>query len=207
MNKFKLMILFLLIIFIVLILFGCVPKEEIKIKEEVKEPNNTEETTMIPADKETDNNNYEVITESKYFEFPDKITVFCKGKTTTLERDTELYNNIIYLTDRRLGKVKDFGVCECMVDEGMITYIKNNKIALEFIYSKEIKTIFENKSYPIKFEKTYTRLFFPLTYEYSDDYREEIDWIFFGDDKEYYPGPIGPLPVPDDLVTLIDKEL
>lgn len=207
MNRFKLIISYFLIIFIVSILSGCVQKEEIKLKEEVKKPNEPEKTIVIPADKDTDNNDYEEITESIYFEFPDKIIVYNKGKQTTLEKDTESYNNIIYLTDKRLGKVKDFWVAECIVDEGMITETKNNEVALEFIYSKEVKTIFENKSYPIKFEKIYTRIFFPLTCEYSDNCIEETDWMIFGDDKEYYAGPVGPLPVPDDIVTLINKQL
>lgn len=136
-----------------------------------------------------------MITESKYFELPNKIIIYNEGEKTIIERDSESYNKIIYTTDKRFER----GRCliEEIIPEEMIEDIKNNKIAIEFIYTEEIQTnyIYEG----LGWKKIYTKILFPLP-----DCR-----AIFGDEEEYQAGPwyISIQPESDYLISIVEETI
>lgn len=79
----------------------------------------------------------------------------------------------------------------------MIEDIKNNKIAIEFIYTEEIQTNYTCEGFGWK--KIYTKILFPLP-----DFR-----AIFGDDKQYHKGPISVSiqPESDYLISIIEEEI
>ncbi len=190
-NKILLsIILFLLILFI--FLGGCkslssedVTKE--KEKKITKEP--TEETT---------NEKEYVITESEYFEMPDEIILYNKGDKIIVKKNTEPYNKITYITNERFKT--ECGLLKEAISDEFIEDIKSNKFAIEFIYDKEIKTVYTCEGW--RFEKNYTKILFPLP-----DFRA----IFGPSEDEFEEYQAGPLcisiqPESDYLIAIIEEE-
>ncbi len=201
-NKILLsIILFLLILFI--FLGGCKsPSSEDVTKEKGKEVTEepTEETTN---EKEVEDREDYVITESEYFEMPDEIILYNKGEHIIVSKNTEPYNKITYITNERF-KTEDEAIEEAIPDE-FIEDIKSNKFAIEFIYSKEINTLYKFDG--SRFGKKYTKILFPLPdfraifgpyeYEYQNGYQQE-----------YQDGPlrISIQPESDYLIAIIEEE-
>jgi len=154
-----------------------------------------EETTN--KDKTQDEKEYN-ITESKYFEMPEEIILYNKGKQVIVKKNTETYNKIVYITNERFKNECD--MAEEVVPDEFVEDIKNNKFAIEFIYTKEIQTIYT--CYEYRYEKNYTKILFPLP-----DFR-----AIFGPSKhefeEYQAGPlyISVQPESDQLIEIIEEE-
>jgi hypothetical protein len=160
----KKFILFILIIIIIIIFFGCKKVEEMKI------------------------------TESKYFELPDRIIIYKNGVQSYIEKNTELYNKIVYLTDKRFER--ECGLSEEMITKEMINDIKN-ELAIEFIYSKEMQTTY--KCFDYSWNKHYTKILFPLP-----DSR-----AIFGDEEKYQncPWHITIHPEANYLISIIEEKI
>ena len=188
-NNNLLSFLFLILLVLALVLSGCTLPYTNKVSEK-----KLVEITKEPTEETTNEEDY-VITESKYFELPNKIIIYNEGEKTIIERDTESYNKIIYTTDKRFER----GRCliEEIIPEEMIEDIKNNKIAIEFIYTEEIQTNYTCEGFGWK--KIYTKILFPLP-----DCR-----AIFGDEEEYQAGPwyISIQPESDYLISIVEEEL
>lgn len=189
-------ILFLIILFI--FLGGCksLSPEDVT-KEKGKEI--TEEPTEEIANKKEDKDKKEyLITESEYFEMPDEIILYNKGEQIFVKKNTESYNKIIYITNERFKK--DCGMLEEAIPDEFIEDIKNNKLAIEFIYTEEMQTVYTCEGY--HFKKNYTKILFPLP-----DFR-----AIFGESEyehqEYQNGPwcISIQPESDYLISIIEEE-
>jgi len=194
-------ILFLIILFI--FLGGCkspssedVTKE--KGKEMTKEP--TEETTNEKEDK--DEKEY-VITESEYFEMPDEIILYNKGEKIFVKKNTEPYNKITYITNERFKT--ECGMAEEAIADEFIEDIKSNKFAIEFIYDKEIQTIYTCEGW--RCEKNYTKILFPLP-DLRAIFGPSEDEYQSGYQQEYQDGPwcISIQPESDYLISIIEEE-
>lgn len=167
-KKIKLFILFILIGTLILSIFSCKHAE-----------------------------NFKEITESEYFEMPDKIITYNEANSRIIEKDSKLYNAILYLMDKRLKEVRNFEIYGYLLMDEDIE-IKNNSAAVEFIYDNEKQTIYGKEI------KNYFRILFPLT-SLPDSVEDEL--IFFGDNKHYY-SPAIKVPEPDnELINLIIEEV
>jgi len=170
-----------------------------KGKEITKEP--TEEIANKKEDK--DEKEY-VITESEYFEMPDEIILYNKGDKIIVKKNTEPYNKITYITNERFIKT-DRSMAEEAISDEFIEDIKSNKFAIEFIYNKEIKTVYTCEGW--RFEKNYTKILFPLPDERAifgpnkDEYQS-------GYHQEYQDGPlrVSIQPESDYLISIIEEE-
>ncbi|MBA7484651.1 hypothetical protein ES707_20181 [subsurface metagenome] len=191
-------ILFLIILF--MFLGGCkslsledVTKE--KGKEITEEP--TEEVTNEKEDK--DEKEY-VITEPEYFEMPDEIILYNKGEHIIVKKNTESYNKITYITNERFKT--ECGLLKEIISDEFIEDIKSNKFAIEFIYNKEIKTVYTCEEW--RFEKNYTKILFPLP-----DFRA-IFGPYKGEYQEYQyqagPWRISIQPESNYLIAIIEEE-
>lgn len=174
-------------------LSSCKYKPTEKSIEKKSEETAKEITDKTNNKKETEDEEDYVITESKYFELPNKIIIYNEGEKTIIEKDNESYNKIIYTTDKRFER----GRCliEEIIPEEMIEDIKNNKIAIEFIYTEEIQTNYTCEGFGWK--KIYTKILFPLP-----DCR-----AIFGDEEEYQAGPwyISIQPESDYLISIVEE--
>ncbi|GAH60909.1 unnamed protein product [marine sediment metagenome] len=192
-NILIFLILFSIITFI--FLSNCKYKPTEKFIEKKSEETAKEVTDKTNNKKETEDEEDYMITESKYFELPNKIIIYNEGEQTIIEKDTKSYNKIIYTTDKRFER----GRCliEEIIPEEMIEDIKNNKIAIEFIYTEEIQTNYACEEFGWK--KIYTKILFPLP-----DFR-----AIFGDEEEYQAGPwyISIQPESDYLISIIEEEI
>jgi len=198
--KIMKILLYLLLFLIILFMFlgGCksVPYEdetEITGEEIAVEPS-AETAVEEEQDKDIE---YKVITKSRYFEMPDEIILYNKGEQKTIKKNTEIYNKIVYITNERFKK--DCGMAEEVIPDEFVEEIKN-KFAVEFIYDKEIQTIYA--CYEFSYEKNYTKILFPLP-----DFRA----IFGPCENEFYEYQAGPIyvsihPESDYLIEIIKEE-
>jgi len=196
-NRTLLSIILFLII-LLMFLWGCKSTFSEKTAEEKGEEiikQHAEETTNKKEDE--DEKEY-VITESEYFEMPDKIILYNKGERITIKKNTESYNKIVYITNERFKT--ECGMAEEAISNEFVEDFKNNKFAIEFIYDKEIQTIYTCEGW--HFEKNYTKILFPLP-----DFR-----AIFGPSEhefeEYQAGPwcISIQPESDYLIAIIEEE-
>lgn len=153
-----------------------------------------EETANEEQDEDIE---YTVITESIYFEMPDEIILYNKGKQIIIEKNIETYNKILYITNERFKNENE--MAEEVIPDEFVEEVKN-KFAIEFIYDKEIKTIYT--CYESRFEKIYTKILFPLP-----DSRA----IFGPYEYEFYEYQAGPIcisiqPGSDQLIEIIEEE-
>jgi hypothetical protein len=151
-------------------------------------------------EKEAESVEYHLITESEYFEMPDEIILYNKGKQITLKKNTETYNKVTYITNKRFKK-EDCGMAEEVIPDEFIEDIKSNKFAIEFIYNKEIKTVYS--CYEHCYEKNYTKILFPLP-----DSRVIFGPNQSGYHQEYQDGPlcVSTQPESDYLIEIIEEE-
>ena len=149
---------------------------------------------------EADEKSPEVITESEYFEMPDEIILYNKGKQITVKKNTGTYNKITYITNERFKKEDCEVAAEEILDE-FIEDIKSNEFAIEFIYNKEIKTVYSCHEH--RYEKNYTKILFPLP-----DLRVIFGPNQSGYHQEYQDGPliVSIQPESDYLIEIIKEE-
>jgi len=69
---------------------------------------------------------------------PDKIVVFERGKETELTKKDELYREIFNLAANRLEET--LNVAQLALEENFETTLKNNEVAVEFVYSSNQET-------------------------------------------------------------------
>jgi len=194
-------ILFLVILF--MFLSGCKSSSTEDVTEE-KEKEITEEQAEETGNEKEDKDEKEyIITESEYFEMPDEIILYNKGDHIIVKKNTELYNKITYITNERFKT--EYGMAEEIISDEFIKDIKDNKFAIEFIYNKEIQTMYT--CYELRYEKKYTKILFPLPdssaifgpyeYEHQSGYKQE-----------YQDGPwcISIQPESDYLIAIIEEE-
>lgn len=137
--------------------------------------------TIIPSNNETSINKV-------YFSEPDKILVYKKGTTQTINKEDKLFSNIINQINDRVDSNVD--VCKLEFDENNMKVTKQKEVVVEFVYSKKQKSKFRT------FEKEYYSLIFPLT-------GDNKDLCFFNNNKNDYSGPIGKLKTSDGLLDLL----
>jgi hypothetical protein len=168
---------------------------EVKTGEDKEKPK--EETIN---EKEAESVEYYVITESEYFEMPDEIILYNKGEQITVKKNTETYNKVTYITNERFKK-EDCCMAEEAIPDEFIEDIKSNKFAIEFIYNKEIKTVYS--CYEHQYEKNYTKILFPLP-----DSRVIFGPNQSGYHQEYQDGPliVSIQPESDYLIEIIEEE-
>ncbi|MDD3819540.1 MAG: hypothetical protein PHG41_06900 [Actinomycetota bacterium] len=190
--------LFLIILFVSLEGCSFTPSEEDAIEVEMEEDKEKPEGETI-NEKEAEDMEYYVITESKYFEMPDEIILYNKGEQITVKKNTETYNKIVYITNERFKN--DSEIAEEAISDEFIDDIKSNKFAIEFIYNKEIKTVYS--CYEYRYEKNYTKILFPLP-----DWRAIFGPNQSGYHQEYQDGPlyVSIQPESDYLIEIIEKE-
>jgi hypothetical protein len=190
-NKTFLSIILLLIILFIF-LCGC---KSLSSGDVTKEKG--KEITEEPAEKTANGKEY-LITESEYFEMPDEIILYNKGEHIIVNKNTEPYNKITYITNERFKT--ECGMAEEAIPDEFVEDIKSNKIAIEFLYNKEIKTVYICERY--EYEKNYTKILFPLPNERA---------IFGPDKDEFYDYQAGPWcisiqPESDYLIAIIEEE-
>ncbi len=192
-NKALLSITSLLVISFIFI-WGCKSLSSDKKAEEIIE-DQTEETSNVKED--GDEKEY-LITESEYFEMPDKIILYNKGKQIFVEKNTESYNKIVYLTNERFKT--DCGMAEEAISDEFVEDIKDNKFAIEFIYIEEKQTIYICEGYHYK--KNYTKILFPLPNLRAIFGESEYEY------QEYQGGPwrVSIQPESDYLIAIIEEE-
>lgn len=196
-NKVLLFSVSLLIILFILS-SGCKSLSLEDVTEEKEDEITEYQTKETTGEKETGDKEYYVITESRYFGMPDEIILYNKGEQLIVKKNTETYNKIVYITNDRF-KIEGELIEEAIPDE-FVEDIKNNKFAIEFIYTKEIQTIY--KCYESRYEKNYTKILFPLP-----DFRA----IFGPSEYEFEEYQAGPLyisiqPESEKLIEIIEEE-
>jgi len=163
---------------------------------------NMEPEEVPTNEKEPEDIEYTVIRESKYFEMPDEIILYNKGAELTVKKNTETYNKIVYITNERFKK--DCGMAEEALPDECIEEFKN-KLAIEFIYDKEIHTIY--KCYDYRYEKNYAKILFPLPDSRAifGPYESENQNEYY---QEYQNGPlrVSVQPESDYLIEIIEAE-
>lgn len=124
----------------------------------------------------------------KYFSYPVNILIYKDGSPDRLDASNSRYPKILELMHNRMNE--PFYLAKLAVNDELIEHIKAQEIVVEFIYSKlqSVTYLVHKTSKPFH----YTRLLFPLT-------GPNRQLIFFGDDNEYFSGPLGQLsaPAPD----------
>lgn len=132
----------------------------------------------------------------KYYKLPDKIIVYNHGNKEEIDKEDQLYHQIIQLLNQMFADVQRIGMTKTAIDEYREKQAKE-VLALEFIYSDTYKFHYEDWGREINRE--YCRLFIPL-----DRVSDPIE-IFFGDNEKYFGGPIGMFVEPTQLIELINS--
>ncbi len=130
-----------------------------------------------------------------YYSLPDKIIVYRQGDKEEIDQEDQLYHQIIQALNQMFVEAKDIGITQCAIDEYSEKEAKE-ALALEFIYSDTYK--FHYTDWESEISGKYCRLFIPLNRP------SHTPVIFFGDEKEYFSGPIGISTEPRELIELIN---
>ena len=199
-NKTLISILLIFISFI--FIWGCKSLSPEDVTEEKGEETIEQQTEETTNEDEIENEKDNIITKSEYFEMPDEIILYNKGEHIIVKKNIEPYNKIVYITNERF-KTEDEAIAE-EIDDKFIEDVKN-KFAIEFIYNKEMQTIYT--CYEYRYEKNYTKILFPLPdfraifgpYEYEHQ---------SGYQQEYQNGPwcVSIQPESDYLIAIIEEE-
>ncbi len=196
-NK-VLLVSVLLLIMLLIFSSGCKSLSPEDVTEEKEDEITEYQTEETVDEKETGDKEYYVISESEYFEMPEEIILYNKGEQLIVKKNTETYNKLVYITNERFKKDND--MLEEAIPDEYVEDIKNNKFAIEFIYSKEIQTIYT--CYEFRYEKNYTKILFPLP---------DCRAIFGPSEREFEEYQAGPLcisvqPESDQLIKIIEEE-
>lgn len=189
-------------IILLVLLGGCKSLPHVNLGEERKEEVDEESAEAASNKEEAGYEEEYMITKSEYFEMPDEIILYNKSEQITIKKNTEIYNNIIYITNERFKE--DCGMAEEIISNEFVKDIKN-KFAIEFIYNKKMQTIY--KCYEYRFVKNYTKILFPLP-----DFRAIFGPYQYesqdGHKQEYQNGPlyVSTQPESDYLIEIIEEE-
>jgi|GEM_PF-1606911 len=132
----------------------------------------------------------------KYYKLPDKIIVYRQGDKEEIDKEDQLYRQIIQLLNQMFAKVRDIGITKTGIDEYREKEAKE-VLALEFIYSDTYE--FHYKDWRSEINGEYCRLFIPL------DRPSNATEIFFGNEEEYFGGPVGMFVEPTELIELVNS--
>lgn len=124
-----------------------------------------------------------------YFTEPDKILVYQNGNAQIINKDNKLFSEITKLINERVDN--RISTYRLGFDEYRMSTTKEKELVIEFAYSKDQKSKFENV------ERQYNNLIFPLTGEYKE-------FCFFDNGKKDYSGPLGKLKHSAGLLKLLN---
>ena len=127
----------------------------------------------------------------KNFTQPNKIVFYNKGKKTTINKGSALFNNILEFTDKRFGEKIDFYLMAVEMKD--LKQMEKDELMLEFLYSDIVET--QYRIDPVISIK-YKRLVMPLSGEYTN-------CMFFDWGSKMSSGPISTLSTPDDLIKIL----
>jgi len=134
------------------------------------------------------------VTEKNYknFDIPNKIIFYDKGKKTTINKDNNLFTQVLELTDKRFDK--EVEVYLSAIDKKDIAQMEEDELILEFVYSSIVETQYtiQQKSVITK----YKRLIMPLSGK-----QNTYMWFDRGDGSA--SGPFYTLSVRDDLIKIL----
>jgi len=124
-----------------------------------------------------------------YFTEPDEILIYKNDNKQVISKDNKLFSEIIkQMNDRVDNRISTYRLG---FDENRMSTTKEIELVIEFVYSKDQKSKFEDV------ERQYNKLIFPLTGEYKE-------FCFFDNGKKDYSGPLGKLKHSAGLLNLLN---
>lgn len=129
----------------------------------------------------------------KYFSVPDKIIFYNKGKTETIKKGSDLFHNVLALTDKRFDKKIDY--YQLVMEMKSLKEMEKNEQVLEFVYSEMEETQYSSDP---AYSRKYKKLIMPFTGRYTS-------CIFFDDGGDTSFGPIATLSTADDLIKVLNR--
>lgn len=123
---------------------------------------------------------------------PDKIIIYKEGIAKIIDKNDSKFNKIIGLINKRFDNAALSETLAGMRD-GTLSDIKNNKLSIEFIFSKEQTFDYEQQKFK------YTKLFFPLQTKNNDGQ----DSLFYYALDDNYTFPLMGLTKSQELIDLL----
>lgn len=134
-----------------------------------------------------------LLENNRVIKIPEKIIVYKAGKKVVFTKNIDVFDKLYNTLNKRLGSI--LVTVQLAVNPELEEEIKNNQMVIEFIYTRQQKSIFQSERL-FTIEKSYKRLMFPITGDYKSV-------VFFGDDKLYHSGPLGELFKPMEVKNLL----
>lgn len=132
---------------------------------------------------------------------PDQIIIHNKDKSQTLDKNNDIYDKVLELTNSRFHD--KLSTALDIIDENNADALIRDGIGIEFIYSKE-------QDFSVKNEDTitfkYYKLYFQLTSEkYGDSQGSPVHTLIHADKNKYTGSSIGPLNYSKELIDLVES--
>lgn len=127
---------------------------------------------------------------------PDQIIICGNDKTKVLDKNSKDFDKIVSLSNKRFPTKLE--MYKSVVDNWHMSYIIDDGIGIEFIYSTEQSLSVQGK--PIK----YSKLYFQLTSKrFKDTSSNTVNIFQYGDKNNFIGSSIGTLNYSPELVELV----
>lgn len=140
----------------------------------------------------------EAMAKYSIFKAPEKIIFYNNRKQNIIVKPSKEFDKIINMLNEGFGNSKDIGLTLSLMEITDEEYIKDNSIAIEFIYKKKTKSRIKLNEKMRRI--TYWRIFIPL------NEKLEANEIFIGTKEKYSNAGIKFVPNMLNFQYLIEKD-